>query len=351
MKLLGSIIVSVALVMGACGKKQETPAPAPEPAPETTPAPATEPAAEADAVQAPEPAAEADAAQAAEPAAEADTQAPAAEADAQAPAAEADAEAAAVAADVEAAPPVVSTVKTEEVSYEADGVTMKGFLAWDGAKEGPRPGVLVVHEWWGHNAYARRRAIMLAELGYTALAVDMYGDGKTAEHPADAMKFAGEVNANLDAAKVRFEAAKKLLAERAETDPAKLAAVGYCFGGGIVLGMARMGEDLKGVVSVHGTLAAKTPAEKGAVKAEILVLTGAADTFVPADQVSAFEAEMKAAEAKFEVVSYEGAMHAFSNPEATELGKKFELPIAYDAKADAASWDAMKAFLTRVFGG
>ena len=325
MKLLGSIIITVALVTSACGKK-ETPAPAPETA-------TVQPAAEADTAPA--------------PAAEADTVQPAAEADAAPAALEGDAQAA---VEGDAAPLAVSTIKTEEVTYEANGVALKGFLAWDGAKEGSRPGVLVIHEWWGHNAYARKRALQLAELGYTAFAVDMYGDGKTAEHPTDAMKFAGEVTDNLDVAKVRFEAALKLLAARAEADPAKIAAVGYCFGGGIALNMARMGVDLKGVVSFHGTLAAKTPAAKGAVKAEILVLNGAADPMVPAEQLAAFDAEMKAAEVKFEVVSYEGAKHAFTNPDADEIGKKFDLPVAYDAKADAASWDAMKAFLARIFG-
>ncbi|TNF27962.1 MAG: dienelactone hydrolase family protein [Deltaproteobacteria bacterium] len=226
---------------------------------------------------------------------------------------------------------------------------MKGFLAWDATKEGPRPGVLVIHEWWGHNAYARHRAVMLAQLGYTALAVDMYGDGKTADHPGDAMKFAQATTANLDEAKARFDAAKQLLAERAETDGTKVAAIGYCFGGGIALNMARMGEELAGVVSFHGSLGAKTPAEKGAVKTEILVLNGGDDPLAPADAVKAFEDEMTAAGATFEVVSYPGAKHAFTNPGATAMGQKFELPLAYDAKADAASWDAMKAFLARVF--
>jgi len=247
------------------------------------------------------------------------------------------------------AAPVPPSIKTEQVSYEADGVTMKGFLAWDGAKEGPRPGVLVVHEWWGHNEYARRRAIMLAELGYTALAVDMYGDGKTAGHPDDAKKFAGAVVANMDAAKQRFDAAKKLLMEREQTDAEKIAAVGYCFGGGIVLNMARMGEELAGVVSFHGSLGVKDPAEKGAVKAEVLVLNGGADPFSPPEMVKAFEDEMNAAGVRLEMISFPDAKHAFTNPDATAMGEKFGLPLAYDAKADAESWELMKGFLTRVF--
>lgn len=335
MKSLGMVVMSLALIAGGCSKSKTD---AKDTAQAVEPADTATAAAEADTATA-EPAAEADTATA-EPTGEADA-ASAAAADGEDPA-EMDVSGALAA-------PVPASIKTEEVSYEGGGVKMKGFLAWDSAKEGPRPGVLVVHEWWGHNEYARRRAVMLAELGYTALAVDMYGDGKTADHPADAMKFAGETIANLDQAKARFDAAKKLLSERADTDPARIAAVGYCFGGGVALNMARMGDDLAGVVSFHGSLGAKEPAKKGEVKAEMLVLTGADDPFAPPEMVKAFEDEMKAADAHFLVVSYPGAKHAFTNPDATEMGKKFDLPLAYDAKVDAESWDAMKAFLARVF--
>ena len=146
------------------------------------------------------------------------------------------------------------SIVTKEVSYSADGTTLKGFLAYDENKEGVRPGVLVVHEWWGHNQYARKRAIMLAELGYVALAVDMYGDGKQADHPEDAGKFAMAVMQNMPEAKTRFNAGMKFLKDQPQTDKAKIAAIGYCFGGGIVLRMAVAGEDLAGVVSFHGSL-------------------------------------------------------------------------------------------------
>ncbi|MEL7451281.1 MAG: dienelactone hydrolase family protein, partial [Pseudomonadota bacterium] len=148
---------------------------------------------------------------------------------------------------VDAGPSVVG----EEVSYEAGGVTLKGYLAYDENQDGPRPGVLVVHEWWGHNDYTRDRARQLAELGYTALAVDMYGDGKQADHPEDAQKFMMAVFNDMDAGVARFLAAKALLEEHASTDPEETAAIGYCFGGAIVLHMARTGEDLAAVAAFH----------------------------------------------------------------------------------------------------
>ena len=236
-----------------------------------------------------------------------------------------------------------------DVAYTADGMTMKGYLAYDNRFKGPRPGVLVVHEWWGLNDYARKRARMLAQLGYTALAVDMYGDGRQATHPDDASRFSSETMKNFGTAKARFLAAVDFLKKQPVTDPDRLAAIGYCFGGGVVLNMARQGLDVKGVVSFHGSLAAVKPAEPGMVKAKIRVYTGAADKFVPAAAVEAFMEEMKTAGADFEVVSYPGAMHAFTNPEASALGKKFNLPLAYNAKADRESWKEMKKFFNIIF--
>lgn len=237
----------------------------------------------------------------------------------------------------------------EEVSYQGDGITMKGYITYDNAIRGKRPGVLVVHEWWGHNDYARKRARMLAKLGYTAMAVDMYGDGKTAQHPKEAGEFSGMVRANMDGATKRFEAARKTLAAHATVNPGKLAAIGYCFGGGIVLEMARRGLDLKGVASFHGSLGTKEPARPGAIKGRILVLNGAADPFTRPETIAAFRQEMKAAGAKYEFVSYPGAKHAFTNPAATALGKKFNLPLEYNRSADRKSWKKMKAFLKSIF--
>lgn len=180
-------------------------------------------------------------------------------------------------------------VVTKEISYEADGVELKGYLAFDNSSKGKRPGVLVVHEWWGHNEYARKRARMLAKLGYTAFALDMYGGGKQAHHPKDAGKFSGEVKKNLPLAKARFNAALAQLKKHSSTDNNQIAAIGYCFGGAIVLEMARLGLDLKGVVSFHGSLGTSHPAEKGKVKAKVLVLNGAADPFTKPEQIKAIE--------------------------------------------------------------
>lgn len=241
-----------------------------------------------------------------------------------------------------------AAVQGHEVSYSADGATLKGWIAYDDAVKGKRPAVLVVHEWWGHNAYARKRANMLAELGYVALAVDMYGDGKQANHPDDAGKFAGEISKNKPLAKARFDAATQLLRKQDNVDGARLAAIGYCFGGGVVLYMAREGEDLKGVAVFHGGLATETPAQPGKMKAQVRVFTGADDKMIPPAQVDAFRQEMDKAGVKYRVVVYPGAMHSFTNPDADELGRKFNMPVAYNADADKDSWKQLQSFLAEV---
>jgi dienelactone hydrolase len=243
---------------------------------------------------------------------------------------------------------VQAAVVGKEVTYQAGETTMKGYLAWDDAIEGRRPGVLVVHEWWGQNAYARRRAEMLAALGYTALAVDMYGEGRTADHPEDAGKFAGAVRKNLPLMKARFEAAREFLNRQATVDPEKNAAIGYCFGGSVVLEMARMGEDLDGVASFHGSLGGLGPVSD-TVTAKILVANGADDPFVTAEQIDMFQQDMEAADADYNFINYPGAKHSFTNPEADTFGKKFGLPLAYNADADSASWQALQEFLKSIF--
>ena len=240
-------------------------------------------------------------------------------------------------------------IQGKTVEYSAQGVVMKGYLAYDENIKGKRPGVLVVHEWWGLNDYARKRAQMLAELGYTALAVDMYGDGKVAVHPDDAQKFSSEFLKSSDVAKARFMAAMDFLREQSTVDPTRVAAIGYCFGGGVVLNMARQGLDLKGVASFHGGLTAIKPAQPGMVKAKILVLNGADDKFITPEQIEAFKEEMRTAGADFRFINYPGAIHSFTNPEADVLGKKFNLPMAYNADADRNSWDEMKEFLNSIF--
>ena len=240
-------------------------------------------------------------------------------------------------------------IQGKTVEYSAQGVVMKGYLASDENMQGKRPGVLVVHEWWGLDDYARKRAQMLAELGYAALAVDMYGDGKVAVHPDDAGKFSSELMKNFEMGKARFLAAMDFLKQQATVDPTRIAAIGYCFGGGVVLNMARQGVDLKGVASFHGGLMAVKPAQPGMVKAKILVLHGADDKFTTPEQIEAFKQEMKAAGADFQFISYPGAMHSFTNPDADAYGKKFNLPLAYNASADKKSWDEMKDFLKAIF--
>lgn len=241
-----------------------------------------------------------------------------------------------------------SKIVGSDVQYTAGGVTMKGYIVYDDSVHGKRPGIIVVHEWWGYNDYARKRATMLAELGYTAMAIDMYGDGKQATHPDDAGKFAGEVMKNMPVAKDRFLAALAILKQNETVDSTQMGAIGYCFGGGVILNMARMGVDLKGVVSFHGSLGAAVPAKKGDIKPKILVCHGAADEFASKDDIASFKKEMKDAGADMTFKSYPGAKHAFTNPDATEYGKKFKLPLAYNAKADKNSWNDMKDFFRKV---
>lgn len=242
-------------------------------------------------------------------------------------------------------------VVSKKIDYKVDGKEMEGYLAYDDSIKGPRPGVLVVHEWWGLNDYARHRARMLAKLGYTAFAVDMYGGGKQATHPDDAKKFSGEVMSDMPMAKARFTAALDLLRKEPTVDARHVAAIGYCFGGGVVLAMARSGLDLDGVASFHGMLATNPPAQPGDIKAPILVMTGADDPFVPQDQVAQFRQEMDGAKADYRVIVYPGAKHSFTNPGADKYGKEFNLPLEYNKAADEASWKEMQAFFDRIFKG
>lgn len=242
-----------------------------------------------------------------------------------------------------------AAIQGKEVSYEADGTKLKGYVAYDDAVKGKRPGVLVVHEWWGLNDYARKRARMLAQQGYTALALDMYGNGKMAHHPDDAQKFSSEVSQNEALAKARFEAALALLKQQKTVDADNIGAIGYCFGGSVVLNMARLGEPLKVVESFHGGLKTSHPAEPGVVKARIASFTGEADPFIPAEQVAAFRQEMDKAGVNYQVVTYPGAMHSFTSPDADKLGKEFKLPMAYNAEADRDSWSKGMALMNQVF--
>ncbi len=233
-----------------------------------------------------------------------------------------------------------AAVKTETVAYEHEGVAYQGFVAYDDAIPGRRPGVLVVHEWWGLNDYAKTRATMLAEMGYVAFAVDMYGGGKTVEHPSEAAKFSGMVRENKDQWRARALAGLDQLKRRPQTDPENLAAIGYCFGGATVLQMAYAGAPVKGVVSFHGALPAATADEAKNVSCGVMICHGAADGFVPPEQVTACLAPLEEAGADYVFTAYAGAKHGFTNPGADDRGLG---GLAYDAKADARSWAAMTA--------
>jgi dienelactone hydrolase len=240
-------------------------------------------------------------------------------------------------------------IKGKVVTYRAGNVALKGYLAFDENIKGKRPGVIIVHEWWGQNEYVRKRAGMLAKMGYTALALDMYGNGKVADHPDDAGKFAAEVMKNAAVEEGRFMAALEFLKKQKTVDPARIAAIGYCFGGGVVLHMARQGVDLKGVASFHGSLATAKPAGAGVIKAKILVLNGDADKFTTPEQIESFKQEMKNAGADYQFISYPDAMHSFTNPDADRYAKKFNMPVGYNAEADKKSWAQLDKFLADIF--
>lgn len=240
-------------------------------------------------------------------------------------------------------------LKEENVSYTGDSVTMNGFIVYDENKEGSRPAILVIPEWWGLTDYARGRARQLAALGYIAMAVDMYGNGKTADNPDSAGMLATPFYQNPQMMQARFDAALAKLKTYSQTDAARIATIGYCFGGAQSLNLARLGEDLKGVVSFHGNLLGAVPLDKSKLKADILVCHGAADPFVPQQEVDAFKKQMDSAGVKYTFKAYEGAVHAFTNPDATAMGEKFNIPIRYDAAADSASWNDMKVFFGKIF--
>jgi dienelactone hydrolase len=245
--------------------------------------------------------------------------------------------------------PLFAEVVTEELIYRHGDTEMRGMLAYDNASQEARPGILVVHEWWGQNDYPRERARGLAALGYAALAIDMYGDGRTAAHPDDAGKFASVVGGNLPLARARFEAALAALREQPTVADDKIAAIGYCFGGGVVINMARLGTDIDGVVSYHGSLTTSDPAGPGDIKTRVLVFNGADDPLVTADQIEAFRNEMDTAGADYQFVNYSGALHGFTNPDADEKGTEFGLPLAYDPEADRDSWERTQKFFDQIF--
>lgn len=246
----------------------------------------------------------------------------------------------------------VTAIETKELSYEVGGKNFTAFLAYPVSEESRQyPGVLLVHEWWGLNEYTRRRAQMIAESGYVALALDMYGEHKMAHNPDEAMQLMTEATSNPDAAIARFQTAFELLKSQSQTDPERIAAMGYCFGGAVVLNMARAGMELDGVASFHGNLQPMIPEEKRVpIKGQVIVFNGADDPFVPQEQRDAFRQEMEAASVSYEFIDYPGAKHSFTVPEADALGVQFNMPLKYDPAADADSWQRLLAFFNRIFG-
>lgn len=237
--------------------------------------------------------------------------------------------------------------KEENITYTGDSISMNGYVVYDENNTAKRPAVLVVHEWWGMNDYSKRRARELAALGYVAMAIDVYGEGKTADNPDSASKYAMPFYYDPAKTKRRIDAAIAKIKTYSQIDTANIAAIGYCFGGGVLLNTARLGDELKAVVSFHGSLLG-TPAVKDLLKTEILVCHGGADPFVPQKEVDQFKKQMDSIGAKYTFKVYENSTHAFTNPDATAMGKKFNIPIAYNAAADSASWKDMREFFERV---
>lgn len=240
-----------------------------------------------------------------------------------------------------------AAVVTKTVDYEYDGTKLKGFLAYDDAVTGKRPGVLVLHEWWGLNDYAKDRCKGLAAMGYVAFAPDMYGDGKTVTHPDDARKMATTVRENVKAWRGRAEAGLKQLASQPNVDSTKLAAIGYCFGGSTCLQLAYSGADLKAVATFHAALPTPTADEAKAIKPKLYVAHGADDPFIPAAAVEGFKKALDAAKVRYTFEAFPGAVHSFTVPEAD---KHMIKGMKYDKAADEKSWKAMQELFKETLG-
>jgi dienelactone hydrolase len=238
-------------------------------------------------------------------------------------------------------------MKTADIDYRDGAMTCRGFLAFDETKEGRRPGVLVVHEAFGLGEHAKERAKMLAGLGYVAFAADMFGDRMQVNELPKAIEIISDLLNNPPKLLARAGAALDVLKKQSNVDAGKLGAIGFCFGGSTVLNLARSGADLKGVVSFHGALGTKVTATPGGVKASVLACTGADDPMIPADQVVAFEGEMRAAKADWQVISYGNTVHSFTNPEADG---SLNPAILYNEQTDKRSWAAMRNFFREKFG-
>ena len=237
-------------------------------------------------------------------------------------------------------------VQSESVAYRDADATLRGYLVWDDSVQGKRPGVIVVHEWWGLNAYARKRAEMLAKLGYVAFAADMYGEDKVTEHAEQASEWMKQITANVERWRKRALIALEILRKHELVDPSQIAAIGYCFGGATVMQLAYAGADLNGVVSFHGSLPLPTNQQAAAIKAKVLVAHGYADGFIPAKRVADFKAALEKAGVDWQLHVYGGAKHGFTNPNAGRYGIE---NVRYDETADRRSWQAMQLFFREIF--
>lgn len=238
-------------------------------------------------------------------------------------------------------------MRSEAIEYRVGGQVFRGYLAQDETSRVGRPGVLVVHEAWGLGDHVKQSADRLAALGYVAFAVDMFGEGKMARETSEGLQWTRALRADVDTMRARIRGAFDTLIARPEVDPARVASIGYCFGGSTSLELARSGAPVAGVVSFHGGLESVKPAESGAVKAKILVCTGADDPFIPPGKIEEFMKEMKQAGADFQVIVYGGAQHSFTTPDADARGMN---GLAYNQAADRRSWDAMLGFFREIFG-
>ena len=252
----------------------------------------------------------------------------------------------------EASAPAVSdstsSLVQENVTFLSDGATFDGYVVYDSAVKGKRPAILVLPQWWGLNEYPKSRARQLAKLGYVAMAIDIYGNGKVADNPDSAKAYSTPFYMHPEMGKARVDAAIEKIKSFPDVDTSEIAAIGYCFGGGILLNTARLGDELKGVVSFHGNLIG-TPARKDLLRTKILVCHGNADQFVTPKDVAEFKKQMDSIGAVYTFIGYDSATHAFTDPASTAIGQKFHMPIAYNAKADTASWAAMKTFFANLF--
>jgi dienelactone hydrolase len=240
--------------------------------------------------------------------------------------------------------PVFAEVKTQAVEYKDGGAVLEGYLAYDDSIQGKRPGILVIHEWNGLGHYAQSRAEKLAQLGYVAFAVDMYGKGVRPTTPEACGAEANKYKSNRGLMRQRVRAGLEVLKGNPWVDPKRLAAIGYCFGGGVALELARSGEPLAGFVSFHGNLDTPHPQDAKNIKGKVLVCQGGADSFT-LSQVPDFEKEMKDAKVDYKLITYKGAVHGFTNPDNNGNFKG----VQYDAKADKASWKAMKKLFAEIF--